>query len=265
MPCTNTTGGGAADVLDRRGACQAQRLAGGGGSGRTPASATNAIAPPSRPSPASGPSLLSPPTDHRPMLAENPIADATLSICPFVTSDSPVGRHGARSRSRRRDRGALGGAAAAGARNSQSWFSPSRRQLAAILRRPAQRFDTPLAPSGTDFQKRVWAMMCNPHGETATYGGLAMALSPVRAPSAWRAGGNPIPSSSLPPRVQRQRRRGRLLGAAAACRPSAISPLSKASSSWLNLPVTRRPPSLRRDEGPATRTHVRPDHRPERV
>ena len=44
-------------------------------------------------------------------------------------------------------------------------------------------FDLPLAPDGSDFQKRVWAAMAEiPYGETETYGALAQ-----RAGSAGRA------------------------------------------------------------------------------
>jgi methylated-DNA-[protein]-cysteine S-methyltransferase len=74
-----------------------------------------------------------------------------------------------------------------------------------LLRRAAEKleryfagtlkvFDLPLAPEGTDHQKRVWAAMCNiPYGATGTYGALAR-----EAKSSARAVGtacsrNPIP------------------------------------------------------------------------
>lgn len=48
----------------------------------------------------------------------------------------------------------------------------------------------PLAPGGTDFQKRVWAELCAlPYGELTTYGALARALG---APSAARAVGSAV-------------------------------------------------------------------------
>src|SRR5207237_8455258 len=51
------------------------------------------------------------------------------------------------------------------------------RQLDRYFARKLKRFDLPLAAHGTDFQKRAWAMMRDiPYGETATYGGMAMAL-----------------------------------------------------------------------------------------
>ncbi len=58
-------------------------------------------------------------------------------------------------------------------------------------------FDLPLAPVGTDFQRRVWAALREiPYGRTVTYGALARTLGLV--PGASRAvglanGRNPIP------------------------------------------------------------------------
>ena len=58
-----------------------------------------------------------------------------------------------------------------------------------------KQFDLPLAPKGTDFQKRVWKALTDiPYGETRTYGKIAAA---VGSPKAARAVGmannkNPI-------------------------------------------------------------------------
>ena len=58
-----------------------------------------------------------------------------------------------------------------------------------------KQFDLPLAPKGTDFQKRVWKALTDiPYGETRTYGEIAAA---VGSPKAARAVGmannkNPI-------------------------------------------------------------------------
>ena len=47
---------------------------------------------------------------------------------------------------------------------------------------------------GTDFQKRVWAMMRDiPYGETATYGGMAMALGSGPRAVGMACARNPIP------------------------------------------------------------------------
>ncbi len=71
------------------------------------------------------------------------------------------------------------------------------RQLTAYFARQLTDFDLPLAPVGTDFQRRVWAQLAKiPHGETASYGEIAVRLGMTNAGS--RAvglanGRNPIP------------------------------------------------------------------------
>jgi methylated-DNA-[protein]-cysteine S-methyltransferase len=57
-----------------------------------------------------------------------------------------------------------------------------------------KKFDLPLAPHGTEFHKRVWAAMSDiPFGETATYGGMAMALGSGPRAVGMACGRNPIP------------------------------------------------------------------------
>lgn len=56
-------------------------------------------------------------------------------------------------------------------------------------------FDLPLAPRGTDFQRRVWsALRTIPYGETRTYGDIARAVGSANASRAVgaAAGANPI-------------------------------------------------------------------------
>ena len=68
------------------------------------------------------------------------------------------------------------------------------RQLDRYFAHKLKKFDLPLAARGTDFQKRVWAMMRDiPYGETATYGGMAMALGSGPRPVGMACGRNPIP------------------------------------------------------------------------
>jgi len=70
----------------------------------------------------------------------------------------------------------------------------AQRQLDRYFKRKLQRFDLPLGARGTPFQKSVWAMMCAiPFGETATYGGMAMALSSGPRAVGMACGRNPIP------------------------------------------------------------------------
>jgi methylated-DNA-[protein]-cysteine S-methyltransferase len=71
------------------------------------------------------------------------------------------------------------------------------RQLTAYFRRDLKEFDLPLAPEGTDFQRRVWDELLGVgYGETASYGQIAHRLGHTNAAS--RAvglanGRNPIP------------------------------------------------------------------------
>jgi methylated-DNA-[protein]-cysteine S-methyltransferase len=59
-----------------------------------------------------------------------------------------------------------------------------------------RRFDLPLDPQGTDFQKRVWqALLSIPYGETRSYSQIAATIG---SPAAVRAvgaanGANPLP------------------------------------------------------------------------
>ncbi len=67
-------------------------------------------------------------------------------------------------------------------------------QLRRYFDRRLKRFDLPLLQRGTDFQKRVWAMMRDiPYGETATYGGMAMALGSGPRAVGMACGRNPLP------------------------------------------------------------------------
>ena len=71
-----------------------------------------------------------------------------------------------------------------------------REQLLEYLSGLRREFDLPLAPEGTDFQRRVWARLADiPWGETRSYRDLARA---VDCPKGFRAVGlanhrNPIP------------------------------------------------------------------------
>ena len=70
----------------------------------------------------------------------------------------------------------------------------ARRQLERYFAGKLEAFDLPLAGRGTDFQKSVWKMMEEiPYGETATYGGIAMALGSGARAVGTACGRNPIP------------------------------------------------------------------------
>ncbi len=78
----------------------------------------------------------------------------------------------------------------------QETLSAAQNQLSAYFAGERQQFDLPLAPSGTDFQQKVWrALQDIPYGETRCYGDIASAAG---NPKAARAVGmanhnNPIP------------------------------------------------------------------------
>lgn len=70
------------------------------------------------------------------------------------------------------------------------------RQLEAYFAGELERFDLPLAPEGTAFQRDVWSLLREiPYGETASYGELARRLGRPAASRAVGAanGRNPIP------------------------------------------------------------------------
>lgn len=75
-------------------------------------------------------------------------------------------------------------------------FDAVRAQLDAYFAGRLTRFDLTLAPSGTDFQLRVWTWLASiPFGETRTYGQMATALDRPKAARAVGAanGANPLP------------------------------------------------------------------------
>jgi methylated-DNA-[protein]-cysteine S-methyltransferase len=55
-------------------------------------------------------------------------------------------------------------------------------------------FNLPLAPEGSDFQKRVWAALCAiPPGETRSYADIARAIDSAPRADGGANGANPIP------------------------------------------------------------------------
>lgn len=74
-------------------------------------------------------------------------------------------------------------------------FDETREQLAAYFAGELTTFTVPLAPQGTDFQRRVWRGLCDiPYGGTISYGELARRLNqPTAARAVGLANGrNPI-------------------------------------------------------------------------
>ncbi|KXS38453.1 MAG: Methylated-DNA--[protein]-cysteine S-methyltransferase [Halomonadaceae bacterium T82-2] len=75
-------------------------------------------------------------------------------------------------------------------------LNEARAQLDAYFAGRLERFSLPLAPSGSDFQQRVWqALAAIPYGERVTYGELADRLG--LAPGAARAVGTAVGRNPL--------------------------------------------------------------------
>ena len=68
------------------------------------------------------------------------------------------------------------------------------RQLDAYMNNPEAAFSLPLRPSGTTFQRRVWAQIAKiPSHQTRTYGELAKALHNAPRAIGQACGANPFP------------------------------------------------------------------------
>ena len=80
--------------------------------------------------------------------------------------------------------------------STEAPFREAIAQLEAYFAGALRRFDLPLAPEGTPFQREVWsALTAIPYGETLSYGELARRLGRPAASRAVGAanGQNPIP------------------------------------------------------------------------
>jgi methylated-DNA-[protein]-cysteine S-methyltransferase len=79
---------------------------------------------------------------------------------------------------------------------ADSLLDEARRQLVAYFAGQLRAFDLPLAPNGTEFQRRVWTELTKiPFGTTTSYAELARRVSSAAAVRAVGAanGRNPIP------------------------------------------------------------------------
>ena len=77
-----------------------------------------------------------------------------------------------------------------------SRFKPAIAQLNSYFAGELKEFDLPLAPPGTEFQRKVWSALQEiPYGETRSYGELAREVGNANASRAVGAanGRNPIP------------------------------------------------------------------------
>lgn len=70
----------------------------------------------------------------------------------------------------------------------------AREQLFAYLDRDLTRFDLPLAPDGTAYQRRIWRALCDiPYGQTRSYREIAAVAGGVARSVGQANGSNPIP------------------------------------------------------------------------
>lgn len=79
--------------------------------------------------------------------------------------------------------------------NRDALLREAGRELAAYFAGKRERFELPLEPQGTEFQKRVWKKLVSiPYGKTLSYGELARRIGRPEAPRAVGAanGQNPI-------------------------------------------------------------------------
>ena len=87
------------------------------------------------------------------------------------------------------------------------------RQLSEYLKGERKEFDLPINPSGTKFQKRVWAELCRiPYGETRCYKEMAEAIGSPKACRAIGAANKVNPISIIIPCHRVIAKNGALLG-----------------------------------------------------
>lgn len=91
---------------------------------------------------------------------------------------------------------AFGGAGNGGGAPPSPLLAQTARELEEYFAGERRTFTVPLAPAGTDFQRKVWtALRAIPYGETVSYGDLARRIGkPGAAIAVGQANGrNPIP------------------------------------------------------------------------
>ena len=88
-----------------------------------------------------------------------------------------------------------------------------KMQLDEYFRGERKTFDLPLAPKGTDFQKKVWnALQEIPYGETRTYGEIAAAVGNPKAARAVGMANNKNPIGIIIPCHRVVGANGKLVG-----------------------------------------------------
>lgn len=88
-----------------------------------------------------------------------------------------------------------------------------RQELDEYFSGERQSFDLPLCAKGTDFQKKVWAALCEiPYGETRTYGEVAAAVGSPKAARAVGLANNRNPIAVIVPCHRVVGSNGKLVG-----------------------------------------------------
>lgn len=89
----------------------------------------------------------------------------------------------------------------------------AERQLDEYFAGERKVFNLPLAPKGTEFQKKVWAALCDiPYGETRSYGQIATAVGNPKASRAVGMANHRNPISIIVPCHRVIGADGRLVG-----------------------------------------------------
>lgn len=89
----------------------------------------------------------------------------------------------------------------------------AERQLDEYFAGERKVFNLPLAPKGTEFQKKVWAALCDiPYGETRSYGEIAAAVGNPKASRAVGMANHRNPISIIVPCHRVIGADGRLVG-----------------------------------------------------
>ena len=110
-----------------------------------------------------------------------------MAMTLYDTIDTPLGELLLAGDGRTLGAVRMNGTAEAGWRRDPAAFRDAAGQLRAYFAGELRDFDLPLAPRGTDFQRRVWSALREiPYGSTVTYTELAAA---VGRPGAARAAG----------------------------------------------------------------------------
>ena len=118
-------------------------------------------------------------------------------------------------------------------------LNEASRQLAAYFDRRLTRFDLPLMPAGSPFERRVWhGMQQIPHGQTRTYGELAMEVGSAPRAIGRACGRNPIPIVIPCHRVLARAGLGGYSGGTGLATKRRLLELERADPQGLSLPLS---------------------------